>query len=355
MVRLHLLFEHDGDGNPHGCSHIRLLRPFAHPSVAGALAVTKGTALPDRTVDVVVVERSWKPDFSLAGVEQLVNAVRRQGARLIYTLDDNLLDLHEDAPWEPYPTSQQRVAMRHLAREADEVLVSTVALAHRLSRLNKNVSVVPNALDEQLFPACGSLPPSAGGKFKIGYMGTRTHAADLLMILAPLRDFLRRHETEVELELVGVFADARVAKCLDDYPMRVLEVGDSVGYDKFIPWAARHLHWDFALAPLHDSPINDCKSDIKFLDYAMLGIPAIFSAVSPYTDSVVHGETGWLCANHAEDWSAALERMFADTASRTAMARKAKAHVSANRTLMRCAVQWLEVVNRVANRRAFQC
>ena len=353
MIKLHLLFEHDAGGNPHGCSHIRLLRPFAHPSVAGDLAVTHGTGLPDSPVDVVVVERSWKPDFSLAGVEQLVNTVRSQGARLIYTLDDNLLDLHEDAPWEPYPTSEQRVAMRHLAREADEVIVSTVALAQRLSRLNKNVSVVPNALDEQLFPAPGSVPASAGGKCKIGYMGTRTHAADLLMILVPLRDFLRRHKTEVELELVGVFADARVAKCFDDYPVRVLDVGDAVDYARFIPWATRHLQWDFALAPLHDNAFNNSKSDIKFLDYAMLGIPAIFSAVTAYTDSVVHRETGWLCANHTEAWSAALEGMFADTALRTAMAHQAQAHAWAHRTLKQCAVQWLEVVNRVASRRTF--
>ena len=185
-------------------------------------------------------------------------------------------------------------------------------------------------------------------------MGTRTHAADLLMILAPLRDFLRSHKAEIELELVGVFADARVARCFDGHPVRVLDVGDAVHYVKFIPWAAKHLQWDFALAPLQDSPFNNSKSDIKYLDYAMLGIPAIFSAVSAYTGSVAHGETGWLCANTTEDWSAALEGMFSDAALRAAMARKARAHVSAKRTLMHCAVQWLDVVRQVANRQTLR-
>ena len=95
-MKLHVLFEHGRDARPHGCSHVRLLLPLAHPVNAGALQWTSGTSY-DGGADVVLVERMWQPDTVTLGVaEALIARVRRERARLVYTLDDNLLDL---SPW----------------------------------------------------------------------------------------------------------------------------------------------------------------------------------------------------------------------------------------------------------------
>jgi len=349
MLKLHLLNENDLQGHPHGCSHIRLLRPFSHPSIANELTVSQGLDLPATPVDVVIVERSWRPGVTLDMAQKLVTSIRKLGARFIYTLDDNLLDLNEDAPWETFPTDEQRMAFRYFSRQADGLIVSTDNLRHRFSVLNQNIFVIPNALDERLFPPKDSaLPTRRDGVLKIGYMGTRTHASDLLMILAPLRDFLRRNEGRVSLELVGIYADARMEQCFSGYPVRFLDVGEAVDYVKFIPWAAQNLRWDYALAPLEDSLFNRSKSDIKFLDYAMLGIPGIFSRVSSYRDTVIHRETGWLCDNSSDSWSTALETLLTDTSLRNAMALKASNYVTHYRTLAQCAVNWLNTVRTIA-------
>ena len=81
-MKVHVLFEHGGDLRPHGCSHIRLLLPLAHPSVAGELTLTSGTTY-EGGADVVVVERMWQPDsVTVASVEELIARLRRDGPRL---------------------------------------------------------------------------------------------------------------------------------------------------------------------------------------------------------------------------------------------------------------------------------
>ena len=349
MLNLSLLNESDLQGHPHGCSHIRLLRPFSHPSIVNALTVTQGMDLPTTPVDVVIVERSWRPGVTLDMAQKLVASIRERGAKLIYTLDDNLIDLNEDAPWEIFPNEEQRMVFRFFSRHADGLIVSTDNLKRRFLALNPRIFVIPNALDERLFPASGpALPRISNDIIKIGYMGTKTHASDLMMILAPLRDFLRRNDGKVIFELVGVYADTRVEQCFKDYPVRFLDVGEAVDYAKFIPWATKNLRWDYALAPLEDTLFNRSKSDIKFLDYAMLGVPGIFSAVSSYRDTVVHRETGWLCDNRPDAWSEALATLLTDSSLRDSMASNASDYVINNRTLRTCAINWLNVVKTIA-------
>lgn len=350
MISIHLLYEHDLVGNPHGCSHIRLLRPFSHPAIANQVKVTQGLELPQNSTDVVIVERSWRPGLTIEAAQNLVAEVRKRGALFVYTLDDNLLDLHEDAPWEIFPSYEQRIAFRYFAREADAIIVSTPNLKRRFDRLNTNTVVIPNALDERLFlPRRESGSERNHGSVRLGYMGTRTHASDLLMILPALRKFLSTHRDDVVLELVGVFSDSRLEQCFAGLPVRFLDVGEAVDYVQFIPWAQRNLHWDFAIAPLEDNAFNLCKSDIKFLDYAMLGIPGIFSAVSSYRNTVIHQNTGWLSDNSTEAWLEALERLFSDTDLRNAMRKNATAYATRQRTLKHCAVQWLTAVASIAS------
>lgn len=349
MKRVHLLFEHDLSGRPYGCFFIRLLRPLTHVAVNGQFDLTYGLELPQTPVDIVVVERGWRPDISLDGAKKLVREIKGCGAKLVYTFDDNLVDLHELAPWETYPGTEQRMIFRYLMRQADGLIVSTAPLKARFSSLNANIRVVPNALDEGLF---GGVPErsdqSAKDRVVLGYMGTRTHTADLLMILTPLREFLHRNRDRVVLELVGVYADHRIEKCFSGYPVRFLDVGAAVDYEKFVPWARKNLAWDFALAPLEDTHFNRYKSDIKFLDYSMLGIPGIFSNVESYRNTVRHRETGWLCENDCDAWLEALESMLGDEHLRKSLAVNSAEFVRARRSLKQHAVDWVDAIKEIA-------
>lgn len=333
MKRLHILFQHGPDLQPFGCSMIRLLRPLAYPQ-ATLWEITHGTELPAAPVDVVVIERLWKPDTGVTQAQALLQQLRAAGSRVIYTLDDDLLAL--DLP------PERANAVRLFAREADGVLVSTEPLVRRMQALNDKVVLLPNQIDDSLFGPPRE-PKAAGDVATMGYMGTYTHLPDLLSILAPLRRVLRRHQGKLRLELVGVSDNPQVLELFQDLPVSLKRADGHVSYDRFVPWMKRELSWDFALAPLLNSRFNASKSDLKYLDYGALSIPGIFSAVRPYTDTVAHGRTG-LIADTADQWETHIEALMSDAALRHQLGCAARDQVYAERSLRTHAAEWLQVI-----------
>ena len=336
-------------GLPFGCTHIRLLRPLSHPSLTGDIALTHGTRLPaDGALDAVIVERlpHVSPELALAESERLTCELETRGIPYIYATDDNLLDLGGRRPWEAAPDREARAAVRLLARRAAGIIVSTEALRERMENLNPRVVTIPNFLDERLFgPATG--PKLANDQVVIGYMGTRTHDADLRMILRPLRDLLGRARGSVRLEVVGVVDDASLTAYFDALPVSRLDPGADEAYPRFPGWMRRSLRWDFAVAPLSDEPFERCKSDLKYLDYAALGIPALFSDVRPYRQAVRHRETGLLVPNRPDAWTEAFEEAAGDRSLRVRLARAASDEVYATRMLETNARRWPEAIGRL--------
>jgi len=342
-MRLHVLFEHSDDGLPHGSSFIRLLRPLQHPANAGAWEVSAGTEYAGGA-DVVIVERTWRPSPGvLAAAEELVGRLRREGTRLIYSLDDNLLDWTPRAAAQHGPTAEQLSAVRLLAREADGIIATTSALRARLQILNPHVEVIANALDERLL-VTSTDPGPAQQRLVIGYMGTYSHDADLGLILAPLRALLRAHADELEFQLIGGAADNQWHRAFDGLPVRVLDGGRPVDYPGFMAWYTERVRWDIAVGPLETTPFTRCKSDIKYLDYAAIGAASAFSRVTPYADSVVDDETGLLVENTGAAWRAALERLVSDSDLRLRLADNARRQLLTERVLSKCATRWQRAI-----------
>ncbi len=168
-------------------SFIRLLQPLGHPTNHDSPAQAYDIDYFGTAVDVVIIDRLWRPDCSYELAENLLQRIRRAGAKIIYTLDDNFYGLIAAAT-----TGFQKDYLSItgiLLRQADAVIVSTSRLQHLFLDDNAHIAVVPNALDERLIV---SRYPSDPGKLTpkprviIGYMGTFTHDDDFLMILPAL-------------------------------------------------------------------------------------------------------------------------------------------------------------------------
>lgn len=350
-LRVHVVYEYGSDSRPHGCAYIRLMLPLKHPSNEGAMTVTSGENY--ERADVVMVDRMWRPRITPAAAEALVGRARRDGACVVYSIDDNLLDLHLEGFNQRPLTSEELMVVRYFAREADGIIVTTELLKERLSRLNPNIFVVPNALDENLWggdPAAGGEPPPNGRKV-IGYMGTYTHDADLMMILQPLRAALRAHAGRVELQLIGAVADRAVLEAFDGLPVSLLSVGENGEYPAFARWMVRNVRWDLAIAPLEENAFTRCKSDIKFLDYGAVGVPGIFSRGPVYGGTVRHLETGYLADNNTQSWGEALERMLTDDPLRLKMGTAAREYTFSTRTLRQRASEWREAIFSIVERK----
>jgi glycosyltransferase involved in cell wall biosynthesis len=347
--RVHVLHGFYGAEIPYSCTYIRLLCPLTHPALADRIELTHGTveAIPD--CDLLVVERHtlWPYERQIGGFARVLSGCRQKGVPVVYELDDNLLDLHRVEPWEPYPGDFLRGVVAYLTRQADGVIVSTPVLAERLAHLRSSVLVVPNALDERLFgPAPEPLVPRPSA-VTIGYMGTLTHEADLRMVLEPLRALLRRHASRVNLEVVGGGTEERIASLFEGLPCRMRNLGSEHPYPRFVLWMQKHLRWDVAIAPLEDDAFTRGKSDLKYLDYAALGIPGVFSDVRPYRETVRNRETGLLALNEPKAWAEALEEIVRDGTLRLRLARAATAEVHENRMLRTNAVRWREAIETI--------
>lgn len=344
-LRVHILYEHSGDGHPHGCSYIRLLLPLSHPSISDGLVVTQGTTY--QKADVTIVERSWYPGVSPAIAEELVRQVRRDQGRLLYSIDDNLLDLTAQGFNRPPFSTEKLMTMRYFARAADGLIVTTDILRDRMRRLNDNIFVVPNALDERLWvtdPPGEKTVAARNPRKVIGYMGTPTHDADLMMVLQPLREILRKHEDRIELQLIGGFADGAVREAFAGLPCSVLDVGDNVAYPAFARWLRQAVNWDLAIAPLEENNFTRCKSDIKFLDYSVLGIAGIYSRGPVYGRTIQHLETGYLADNNPHSWAEALDLLVTNEALTRKIARNAREFTIATRTLQHSAPDWQQAL-----------
>jgi len=346
---VHVLHGFYGAEIPYSCTYIRLLCPLSHPALADRIELTHGTAEEIPDCDLLVVERHtlWPYERQLDGFVRVFSRCRQRGVPVLYELDDNLLDLHRDEPWETYPGDSLRGVVAFLARQADGMIVATPALAERMAGFRSEVLVVPNALDERLFGPALEPFASRPSTVTIGYMGTLTHEADLRIVLAPLRALLLRHAGRVRLEVVGGAAEGRIASLFDGLPFRRRDPGREDPYPKFVPWMRQLLRWDVAIAPLEDDAFTRGKSDLKYLDYAALGIPGVFSDVRPYRDAVRHRETGLLAANTTGAWADALGEIVTDVALRARLAEAAKAEVHEGRMLRTNAMRWSDAIETI--------
>ena len=337
------------DSSPYGCTFVRLLQPLSHPSLAGRVRLRHGPVLPPDADGTVVVERAWHEGTTVAEVEALLGELARRGLPLVHTFDDDLLDLNGDEPWKPDPAPEMRRVVRLLAREARGLVVSTPRLRDRMARINPRIEVVPNALDERLFFPGGAFPsprPPGEATVTVGYMGTLTHEADLLSVLAPLRAALRARPGRVRFELVGGSARPGLDRLFSGLPFRRLSPGGDHPYPRFVAWMRRTLAWDVVIAPLVPSSFALAKSDLKYLDYSALGAAGVYSAVLPYTGTVREGETG-LLATTEEEFGEALESLLSDAEKRERIASAATADVLAHRTLSTRATDWADALDRI--------
>ena len=354
--RVHILYEYGPDAGPFGSAYIRLLRPFTHPKLSQFLEVDSGPSYAGQPCDAVVVDRLWRPDITPSLARELVDDVRRAGARLIYALDDDLLSL----PPERLPLTgqggacspdEQRWVVRHLLQHSDGVLVTTPALQQRFSDLNPNIAVIPQALDERLVVGRGPVDGRSpfGPRVRIvGCMGTFTHDDDLMMVLPALRSVSERHSGTVEFQILGVAAREATVEALHALPVRFLAPRpEEHAYPLFMLWFSSRVRWDIALAPLEDTPFNQCKSDIKFLDYSAIGSAGIYSRVAAYESTVRHSETGLLVDGKAEAWEEALERLLAEDDYRVRLAQNASEYLFSQRTLAHSADNWLTALEEV--------
>jgi glycosyltransferase involved in cell wall biosynthesis/SAM-dependent methyltransferase len=345
-IRVHVLFERSADGLPHGSSVIRLLRPLSHPSIEDRLILSQGLSFPDHMVDILIIDRMWDYSSDWQAHSIKLQSFRARGTKIVCEIDDDLLEANFERNGSSRSHNQQKIWLLQLIRFADGVIVSTKKLAERFAHLNSHVEVIENSLDERLFDSnFGKQVKVKDEPLVFGYMGTFTHLDDLMSIIRPLRTVIARYRQRVRFEIVGVGKGSVLEAAFSGLPVKLLTVPpEFVPYEKFTAWMQENVRWDFAIAPLADTPFTSCKSDIKFLDYGVLGIPGIFSEVPAYSQTVAHLVNGILVPS-IDAWERCLESMILDDQLRGALATRSHHLVWEQRMLRTSAINWLTILS----------
>jgi hypothetical protein len=84
---------------------------------------------------------------------------------------------------------------------------------------------------------------------------------------------------------------------------------------------------------------------VKFLDYALAGIPTVCSDVPPYSDFVTDGQNGILCANTEDEWYQAIRTLVLSASRRTEMANAARQFAQSAYPMKHAADMWNEVLS----------
>jgi glycosyltransferase involved in cell wall biosynthesis len=204
----------------------------------------------------------------------------------------------------------------------DGAIASTPALATGMRAAGvRDVLVVENALDTETLSAAAAARAQAearrSGEVVVTYgSGTRTHDVDFARA-APALLRLMRTRPEVRLRIVGEL----------NLPAGLATLGDRierVALRDFRSWLGLLARSDIAIAPLEPSAFNDAKSNIKLLEAAVVGVPAICSPRANFRAAIEPGVTGFL-AETTEEWFAALDALAADARLRRRVGTAARA------------------------------
>jgi len=296
------------------------VRDLGHDALVCSVPDAASAHLGDVTsADVVLLWRAaWDTE-----VERIVYRARRAGAAIVFDVDDLLIDpgLVEDGSIDGIRS--QGLSSTHIrdhvarlavtAHHADACTTTTPALAEALDRFGHPVFELPNGFDADTAAQsrlARDRRDAAGddGLVRLGYAsGSLTHQRDVAVMAPAVATVLDRHP---RTRLV-VF---RGSVDLDEFPA-------FAALSEQIEWRAMVPHpdlpdelarFDVNLAPLEvGNPFCEAKSDLKFFEAALVGVPTVASPTRPFVDAIEHGVNGFLAADTTA-WTDALEALVAD-------------------------------------------
>jgi glycosyltransferase involved in cell wall biosynthesis len=284
-----------------------------------------------KKVKVIVLNRvSWNDN-----IQKLVKQAEVLGQSIIYDTDDLTFDVELFKQSEMYVNFNEAQKEQYEKTTGLEILESkqlkaitttTSFLAEKLSRFKKPVFVVRNKLSKQELQWTREARKiylrraSRDEDVRLGFFsGSVSHNRDFATIVPALEAILSRYKN-VKLYLVGY-----------------LSTGDEF-YKKFkdqivqLPFVPRKKHYqniaevDINLAPLEMTDFCQSKSELKFFEAGIIGIPTVAVENQTFLETIAHGKDS-LLSKDTNAWVDNLERLIDDKELRITLGEKARQKV----------------------------
>ena len=273
---------------------------------------------------------------ALPEVLALRDEARRLGLKTFFDIDDLVFDVAayaQNSNLQKLPPAEQKNLLAGAAlycamlQASDHAIASTPVLAEHMQAFCRGkVYLLENALDGELLRLTEeTVAFPASDRVIVGYgSGTRTHDADLALASEGLLKLLATFP-QVDLVIFG-------------YLELPLEFAPFLSRVRRVPFLAAQDYYralrqfDINLAPLEAGVFNDAKSNIKFIEAAVFGIPTVASPCAAFTQVVRSGENGFL-AHNADAWFASLAALVQDKSLRQKIGQQARTDALAHYAL----------------------
>ena len=258
-------------------------------------------------------------------LKKLVEQAHKVSRKVFYDTDDLIFDYdsvadldflnNEYADFKGYCDN-----IRRTMQQCDGYITSTNTLAKQIAKcmdseevyVNRNVASAEMAIIS-VAEKCHVEKDS--NKIVLGYFsGTKTHDRDFELIKDVLIEILEKHDN-VYLRMGG---QIKTAKEFTPYFDRI-ETFEFVSWKK-LPGLISEI--DINLMPLESTIFHKSKSENKWQEAALVGVPTIASYNEELSVAIVDGENGFMCKDEKE-WKDKLERMIVDETLRTSIAEQA--------------------------------
>ncbi|WP_347929313.1 glycosyltransferase [Pseudomonas helvetica] len=285
--------------NSSAVGHYRAIQPLVELQKAGRATGRIYYDLPS----IIEIERE-APDviilqgrYSEGPVNEIAAFKPYTNARLIFELDDYVIKApKKNAHIRNMP---DHVEMERLVRRGiglcDRVVVSTQPLADALSSMHHDIRVVPNMLATHLWDGLRSQRRTSK-KPRVGWGGGTSHSGDLAIIA----DVVRELANEVDWVFFGMCPEELLPYMHEFHGVIDLSV---------YPAKLASLNLDLALAPLEFHIFNDCKSNLRLLEYGACGYPVVCTDTEAYRGYLPCTR---VVSNSTEEWLQAIRMHLAD-------------------------------------------
>lgn len=271
--------------------------------------------------DIVVFSRHYD-QVSLMGC--MAEIAKKMGKTVVYETDDLLHKIEQNFGKFDTGKSMQKIGeelkfIDYVLNNCDLVTVSTDNLKKYYSENYKCEPVtLPNCFDPAQWRGLYQYKKlrdffrkkiRRDKTFRIGWQGGNNHfMKNFNYIVDPLNALKKKYGTKFEVVILSgqdprldEYSGERGKRKFFDFDV---EWHKSVPVDKF-PKALVKMDLDLGLVVVEDNEFSRAKSNIKWMEYGLLGIPAVSSRCEPYLET-----NAVLVDNSPEQWMAAIEDMM---------------------------------------------
>jgi tetratricopeptide (TPR) repeat protein len=288
---------------------------------------------------------------ALPDIVALISTANTLGKITAYEIDDLIFDpIYPDefSTYGGYVSNHEyddlvkgMALYRAAAKLCNYGIASTQPLSNELAKLvrTKKCFVHRNALDKH---STGAMPNRSREKKHVDIFygsGTKAHNSDFITEALPAILKILEEEPTVRLTVVGYLqlpsaVSSKFSRQIVSAPL----INSIQGYSTYLSNA------DINIAVLKPDKINNTKSELKWFEAALFGIPSVLSNTQNYVDVIEDGIDGFLASNE-QDWYRILKNLIVNPKTRLDAGEKARLRVLDEYSLEQMSIRITSIID----------